>query len=74
FAVSATITTHRRNPIGQVLGDLLVHPASARGSNEVSFPTDHKRHFGGLHHFDLLNHPAIYRAMQEWLGASVAPS
>jgi pimeloyl-ACP methyl ester carboxylesterase len=74
FAISATITSHRRNPIGQLLGDLLVHPASARGGKEVSFPTDHKRHFGGLHHFDLLNHPAIYRAMQEWLGASPGPS
>ena len=74
FAVSATVTTQRGNPIGRLLGDLLVHPASARGGVGLSIPSDHKRHFGGLHHFDLLNHPAIYRAMQEWLGASPVPS
>jgi len=74
FAVSATITTQRGNPIGWLLGDLLVHPASARGGKGLSIPTAHKRHFGGLHHFDLLNHPAIYRAMREWLGGSPVPS
>jgi len=45
FAVSATITTQRENPIGRFLGDLLVHPASARGGDGLLIPTDHKRHF-----------------------------
>jgi len=67
YAVSATITTGR-NPIGRLVGDLLVHPASARGGKSIPFPVDHKRHFGGLHHFDLLNHPDVYGVMREWLG------
>ena len=73
YAVSATITTRRGNPIGRLVGDLLVHPASARGGTYISFPVDRKRHFGGLHHFDLLNHPAVYGAMREWLGAAPVP-
>jgi len=71
YAVSATVTTHRRNPLGRVFGDLLVHPASARGGTHVPFPTEHKRHLGGLHHFDLLNHPLVYEAMREWLAPPV---
>ena len=31
YAVSATVTTSRRNPLGRLVGDLLVQPASARG-------------------------------------------
>jgi len=70
YAVSATVTTRRGNPIGRLVGDLLVHPASARGGDSIHFPADHMRHFGGLHHFDLLNHPAVYRAIREWLNAN----
>jgi len=71
YAVSATITTSRRNPLGRFVGDLLVHPASARGRSRrgghIPFPAEHTRHFGGLHHFNLLNHPSVYEAMREWL-------
>jgi pimeloyl-ACP methyl ester carboxylesterase len=70
YAVSATLTTRRGNPLGRFVGDLLVHPASARGGRDVFFTADHKRHFAGLHHFDLLNHPAVYEALREWLGAA----
>ncbi len=73
YAVSATITTSRRNPLGRWVGDLLVQPASARGrtrhGSHVRFPVEHTRHFGGLHHFDLLNHPSVYEAMRDWLDA-----
>jgi pimeloyl-ACP methyl ester carboxylesterase len=71
YAVSATVTTHRRNPMGRLLGDLLVQPASARGKARngggVPFPIENKRHFGGLHHFNLLNHPLVYGALHDWL-------
>jgi pimeloyl-ACP methyl ester carboxylesterase len=71
YAVSATVTTSRRNPLGRFVGDLLVQPASARGRSRrggfVPFPAEHTRHFGRLHHFDLLNHPAVYEAMRKWL-------
>jgi pimeloyl-ACP methyl ester carboxylesterase len=74
YAISATVTMSRLNPLGRLLGDLLVQPASARGrsrsSRHVPFPVEHTRHFGGLHHFNLLNHPSIYEAMREWLGPS----
>lgn len=69
YAISATITTRRGNPIGRLVGDLLVRPASARGSKHIFFPAGHTRHFGGLHHFDLLNHPTVYGALREWLSA-----
>ena len=71
YAVSATVTTSRRNPLGRFVGDLLVQPASARGRSRrggcVPFAAEHTRHFGGLHHFNLLNHPSVYEAMREWL-------
>ena len=71
YAVSATVTTSRHNPLGGLVGDLLVQPASARGRSRrgrhIPFPEEHKRHFNGLHHFDLLNDPSVYETMREWL-------
>lgn len=67
YAVSATVTKTRGNPLGRLVGDLFVQPASARGSKHIPFPVEHKRHFGGLHHFGLLNHPPVYEAMRDWL-------
>ncbi len=71
YAVSATVTTSRRNPLGRFVGDLLVQPASARGQSnrggQMLFTADHTRHFGGMHHFTLLNHPMVYEAIREWL-------
>jgi len=53
------------------VGDLLVQPASARGRSrggpQIPFPVEHTRHFGGLHHFHLLNHPSVYAALRDWL-------
>ncbi len=76
YAISASVTANRRNPLGRLVGDLLVQPASARGrsrrSGHIPFPSDHTRHFGGLHHFNLLNHPAVYEAMSEWLNSGSA--
>jgi len=71
YVISAAITTSHRNPLGRLVGDLLVQPASARGRSRdgrhIPFLDEHKRHFDGLHHFDLLNHPSVYRAIREWL-------
>jgi pimeloyl-ACP methyl ester carboxylesterase len=71
YAVSATVTTSRGNPLGRLVGDFLVQPDSARGRSRdgghIPFPVDHTRHFWGLHHFNLLNHPSVYEAMREWL-------
>jgi len=71
YAVSATVTTSRNNPLGRLVGDFLVQPDSARGQSRegghIPFPVEHTRHFGGLHHFNLLNHPSVYEALREWL-------
>lgn len=73
YAISATVTTSRRHPVGRFVGDLLVQPASAHGRScqgvHVAFPVGHTRHFGGLHHFGLLNHPSIYETMRDWLAS-----
>ena len=72
YAISATVTTSRGNPLGRLVGDFLVQPDSAHGRSRdgrhIPFPVAHTRHFGGLHHFNLLNDPSVYEALHEWLG------
>jgi PGAP1-like protein len=68
YAISATVTADPRHPFGAVVGDLLVQPASAhgrrRGRQHVPFDVGAGRRFGGMHHFDLLNHPDVWTAMR----------
>ena len=71
FVVLATLS---RNPAGRMadlLGDLLVPPRSASGDtgddDRLAFPPDHVHRIGGMHHFDLLNHPLIYERIRTWL-------
>ena len=71
YAISATVTASRNHPLGRLVGDFLVQPDSARGQSRdgghIPFRVEHTRHFGGLHHFNLLNHPSVYEALREWL-------
>ena len=71
YAISATVTASHNHPLGRLVGDFLVQPDSARGQSRtgghIPFPLEHTRHFGGLHHFNLLNHPTVYEALREWL-------
>ncbi|HKH88433.1 MAG TPA: hypothetical protein VKA05_06400 [Acidimicrobiales bacterium] len=65
YVISATVTADPDHPFGQIVGDLLVQPASAHGRHRrgrhVRFDVDNNSYrLGGSHHFDLLNHPAIY--------------
>ena len=56
--------------LGVVLGDRLVRPESASGvgkSRRVPFEPEHGLTLTGLHHFDLLNHAAIYTKLHDWL-------
>src|ERR1700730_2756074 len=56
--------------LGVVLGDRLVRPQSASGvgkSRRVPFEPEHGLTLTGLHHFDLLNHAAIYTKLHDWL-------
>lgn len=71
YSISATITTGQHHPLGWIFGDLLVPPSSANGrhprNRNIPFEVDHRYHLGHSHHFDLLNHPAVYDAMEAWL-------
>jgi pimeloyl-ACP methyl ester carboxylesterase len=67
YAISATVTADPGHPLGAVAGDLLVQPASAHGRRgarqHVPFRVESGQRFGGMHHFDLLNHPDVWAAM-----------
>jgi len=65
--VAATLSDDARHPVGETLGDLLVRVPSASGRNFV-LERENVRHFGGLNHFDLLNHPLVYEQIRAWLG------
>jgi hypothetical protein len=60
-----------RGRAGRLVGDLLVQPASAHGRRRrrehIPFPVEHTRHYPGLHHFSLLNHPDVYAAVRDWV-------
>jgi hypothetical protein len=71
FVVLATLSRDPASRAADLLGDLLVMPKSAYGDtgddDRLAFPADHVHRLGGLHHFDLLNHPLVYRQMRTWL-------
>jgi hypothetical protein len=67
--VAATVSGEVRHPAGNVLGDLLVRFPSASG-RRFELASEDVRHFGGLNHFDLLNHPLVYEQIRSWLVAS----
>ena len=73
--LAATVTATPGHPVGTLVGDLLVRYPSAAGQGRrrrVPFIAEHGRHVGGLHHFDLLNHPAVYHQIRTWLAADAA--
>jgi pimeloyl-ACP methyl ester carboxylesterase len=68
--VAATITRRAGHPLGRLLGDCLVLEPSASGrsrTRRIPFRTEHGMHLGGAHHLALLNHPAAYERLREWL-------
>jgi pimeloyl-ACP methyl ester carboxylesterase len=78
YTISATVTRTAGNPLAEVLGDLLVQPASAHGRHRrhqhIPFAIENSDQFCGRHHFDLLNDPGVYAAMRTRLAASSHPS
>jgi len=71
--VTATITRDERHPLGRLAGDALVLVASASGrsrTRRIPFRAEHGMHVGGAHHLALLNHPAVYERLREWLSQS----
>jgi hypothetical protein len=73
YFISAAVVQDPDSPAARALGDLLVlrHSALAHdGPGErMRFPVDNYRHLGGVNHFDLLNHPAVYEQLKRWLGS-----
>jgi pimeloyl-ACP methyl ester carboxylesterase len=69
YFVAATVTRDPRHPLGAAVGDLLVRERSASGrarTRHAQFPLGTGRHFGPMNHFELLNHPDVYKQMRHW--------
>jgi pimeloyl-ACP methyl ester carboxylesterase len=69
YFVGATLSP---NPVGRLLGDLLVRSPSSSGRGDgrgrrIPFEVDNGYELSGLTHFDLLNHPAVYEQLRAWL-------
>ena len=70
YFIGATLTRESDSRLGSLVGDLLVQFPSASGSGpkrRLPFEIDNGRHLGGLNHFQLLNHPAVYEQIRTWL-------
>jgi len=68
--VSATVTRSPRHPLGRVVGDALVLQPSATGrsrTRKLGFEDEYGLHLGATNHIALLNHPAVYEKLREWL-------
>jgi pimeloyl-ACP methyl ester carboxylesterase len=65
--VAATVTRDAHHPVARLLGDWLVLEASA------SHRAQEALHVGGAHHLALLNHPAVYERLSEWLAPVPQP-
>ena len=73
YYIGATVGRRHDTVAARVLGDALVPFASASGEGKVrrlGLAVDRGRHLGGLHHFDLLNHPRVYAVLRDWLAPS----
>ncbi|MFZ0091764.1 MAG: hypothetical protein WAL63_19830, partial [Solirubrobacteraceae bacterium] len=77
YFVSATLARDPDDPLGRLVGDLLVLHRSAwsqaQRHERLQFPVGQYRHLGGANHFDLLNHPAVYAQIEGWLRADQRP-
>jgi pimeloyl-ACP methyl ester carboxylesterase len=78
YFVCATLSRDPDSLAARMIGDLLVLRSSAwshaKRTERMRFPVEHYHHVGGAHHFDLLNHPAIYEQIQRWLSAHRPPA
>ena len=73
YYVGVTIPRRRDGLAARAVGDALVLWSSASGDGKrrrLGLPVDRGRHLGGLHHFDLLNHPRVYDVLRDWLADS----
>jgi pimeloyl-ACP methyl ester carboxylesterase len=70
YYIGATLTHNQDHPVARMIGDALVTFPSASGNGprrKLALDIDRGCHLGGLHHFDLLNHPRVWALMKKWL-------
>ncbi len=76
--VSASIARDPSSRAGRLLGDLVVSRNSAwahPGDRQpMRFPVDSYREIGGIHHFDLLDHPVVLGQILDWLRRPELPA
>ncbi len=75
--VAATISRNPQHPLGRMIGDWLVLAPSASGisrSRRIGFRDEDGRHLGATNHIALLNHPAVYEQLRQWLSVSPEPA
>jgi pimeloyl-ACP methyl ester carboxylesterase len=68
--VAATVTRSAKHPLGRLVGDWLVLEPSASGrsrSRRIPFRVEDGMHLGATNHIALLNHPAVYERLRQWL-------
>jgi pimeloyl-ACP methyl ester carboxylesterase len=74
YFIAASVTRDGSHPVGRVVGDLLVRRPSAWADGQHAsrgrFDLERSRSLGPLTHFDLLNHPAVYENVREWLSGA----
>jgi hypothetical protein len=71
YFVGVTIGRKHDGLAARAIGDALVLWSSASGTGKrrhLGLQVERGRHLGGLHHFDLLNHPRVYAVLCDWLG------
>ena len=69
YFIGATLTSSPHG-VGGWIGDLLVHYPSASGASQgrrIPFEVDNGHHLGGVHHLQLLKHPAVYEQIRRWI-------
>ena len=70
-AVTASLTRQGDTLLDRFAGDLLVQTVSASGTGTRGraghFVAEEGFALGGVHHFALLNHPAVYDELRNWL-------
>jgi pimeloyl-ACP methyl ester carboxylesterase len=71
YLIAATVGRDRQDPIGYLLGDLLVRLDSALGAHaddlrRVNITPEHCRVFYEGNHFDLLNDERVHRQIVTW--------
>jgi pimeloyl-ACP methyl ester carboxylesterase len=68
--VAAAVTGNPRHPVARLIGDFLVLEDSASGrsrTRRIPFDAEQGLLLGGTHHIALLNHPAVYERLRDWL-------